>query len=99
MTGQARAEVIDLGVSASRPGKRSTLRWPCSPTSTGYAASTDTSTYYRCFGIRRHLPDSELGAVAGAGTQHVTLLASIDEQLIGIGEYRRVLRQRPDLVA
>lgn len=47
----------------------------------------DTSTYYRFFGIRRALPESELSAVvAGQIPRHVTLLASIDGQLIGIGE-------------
>ena len=85
MTGRASAEVIDLGVAASRPGKRSTMRWPypadLDRVRNFYGHLNDTATNYRFFGIRLHLADSELGAVVGAGTQHITLLASIDEQI------------------
>ena len=52
-----------------------------------YERLGDTSTYYRFFGLRRALPDGELRRVVGEGPEHVTLLASIDGRLIGIGEY------------
>jgi hypothetical protein len=52
-----------------------------------YERLGDTSTYYRFFGLRRALPDGELQRVVGEGPEHVTLLASIDGRLIGIGEY------------
>ena len=44
-------------------------------------------TYYRFFGLRRHLPEGELLAVVGESAEHVTLLASIGGKLIGIGEF------------
>ena len=52
-----------------------------------YERLGDTSTYYRFFGLRRALPDAELRRVVGDSAEHVTLLASIDDRLIGIGEY------------
>jgi GNAT superfamily N-acetyltransferase len=53
-----------------------------------YDKLSDTATYYRFFGIRRALPDDELRAlVIQRLPDHVTLLASIDGRLIGIGEY------------
>jgi RimJ/RimL family protein N-acetyltransferase len=52
-----------------------------------YARLGDTSTYYRFFGLRRHLPEGELLGVVGESAEHVTLLASIGEELIGIGEF------------
>ena len=54
---------------------------------TFYERLGDTSTYYRFFGLRRALPDGELRRVVGESAEHVTLLASIDGRLIGIGEY------------
>lgn len=53
-----------------------------------YGSLSDTSTYYRFFGIRRHLPESELRAIVTSRLpSHVTLLAFLDARLIGIGEY------------
>jgi len=53
-----------------------------------YAHLSDTSTYYRFFGIRRAIPDVELrNAVDPDVDEHVTLLASVDGQLAGIGEF------------
>ena len=53
-----------------------------------YATLSDTSTYFRFFGIRRALPESELRhAVDPAVREHVTLLATIDGALAGIGEF------------
>jgi GNAT superfamily N-acetyltransferase len=52
-----------------------------------YARLGDTSTYYRFFGLRRHIPEGELLGVVGESAHHVTLLASIGTELIGIGEY------------
>ncbi|MET0460146.1 MAG: GNAT family N-acetyltransferase [Ilumatobacteraceae bacterium] len=52
-----------------------------------YARLGDSSTRFRFFGARRHLPDAELRAVVGAGSGHVTLLARTGDELIGIGEY------------
>lgn len=52
-----------------------------------YAKLSDTAAYYRFFGIRRELPDDELrGVVVQRLPDHVTLLASIDGRLVGIGE-------------
>ena len=49
---------------------------------------SDTSTYYRFFGIRRAIPDSELrGIVTQRLPDHITLLASMAGDLIGVGEY------------
>ena len=58
-----------------------------------YARLGDTSTYYRFFGLRRHIPEGELRAVVGESADHVTLLATIDHELIGIGEY--IVGRRP----
>ena len=56
-----------------------------------FGASTrisDTSTYFRFFGIRREIPEVELrNAVDPEVVEHVTLLASVDGQLAGIGEF------------
>ena len=52
-----------------------------------YEQLDDEATFHRFFGIRRHLPDSELRGVVEAGSNHVTMLASLDDRLIGIGEY------------
>jgi nucleotide-binding universal stress UspA family protein/GNAT superfamily N-acetyltransferase len=53
-----------------------------------YESLGDTSTYFRFFGIRRAIPDSELrNAVDPDVREHVTLLASIDDELVGIGEF------------
>jgi GNAT superfamily N-acetyltransferase len=53
-----------------------------------YDALSDTSTYYRFFGIRRALPDRELTAVVSTMLpDRVTLLARLGDRLIGIGEY------------
>ena len=46
------------------------------------------STYYRFFGIRRAIPDRELlNAVDPDVEEHVTLLATVDDDLAGIGEF------------
>jgi GNAT superfamily N-acetyltransferase len=58
-----------------------------------YARLGDTSTYYRFFGLRRHIPEGELCAVVGESADHVTLLATIEHELIGIGEY--IVGRRP----
>lgn len=52
-----------------------------------YRQLNDESTYYRFFAIRRPVPEQELRDVVGATDQHVTMLATADDQLIGIGEY------------
>ncbi len=53
-----------------------------------YDRLSDTSTYYRFFGIRRALPEREVRAmVVQDAPRHVVLLASIDGELIGIGEF------------
>ncbi len=52
-----------------------------------YDQLDDEATFFRFFGIRRHLPESELRAVVEASSSHVTLLASLHGRLIGIGEY------------
>lgn len=53
-----------------------------------YDDLSDSATYYRFFGNRRRLPDSELcGTVTQDITKHVSLLASIGDELIGIGEF------------
>ena len=52
-----------------------------------YARLGDASTYYRFFGLRRHIPEGELLGVVGESAHHVTLLASIGPELIGIGEF------------
>jgi GNAT superfamily N-acetyltransferase len=53
-----------------------------------YLELGETSTYFRFFGTRRVIPDSELRAVvAHEVPRHVTLLATMDERLIGIGEF------------
>lgn len=60
-----------------------------------YDQLSDTSTYYRFFGIRRAIPEAELrGIVAADLPRHVTLLASIDNELIGIGEF--ICGKKPD---
>lgn len=53
-----------------------------------YQELSDTSSYYRFFGIRRAIPDSELRDVVSTCLPgHIALLAFVDERLIGIGEY------------
>lgn len=52
-----------------------------------YEDLDDVATYYRFFGIRRKLPDRELRSVVSGTSSHVTLLASDEEGLIGVGEY------------
>ena len=48
----------------------------------------DTSTYFRFFGIRRSIPEAELRAVVSHEIpRHVTLLATMTDRLIGIGEF------------
>lgn len=55
---------------------------------TFYEQLGDASTYFRFFGIRRAIPDSELHImVTQVLPRHVALLASIDGRLIGIGEF------------
>ncbi|HEY4610952.1 MAG TPA: GNAT family N-acetyltransferase [Ilumatobacteraceae bacterium] len=53
-----------------------------------YKYLSNASTYYRFFGIRRAIPDRELlNAVDPAVEEHVTLLANVDGNLAGIGEF------------
>jgi len=53
-----------------------------------YDGLSDTSTYYRFFGIRPALPEHELRSIVDPDVpHHVVLLASVDDELIGIGEY------------
>ncbi len=60
-----------------------------------YGRLSDTSTYYRFFGIRRALPEQELRAMVTQDVpRHVVLLASIDGELIGIGEF--IVTDTPD---
>ena len=62
---------------------------------TFYGRLSDTSSYYRFFGIRRAIPEQELrGMVAQDVPHHVMLLASIGDELIGIGEF--VVCEKPD---
>jgi len=58
---------------------------------------SDTSTYYRFFGTRPEIPDDELrGVLTQRLPDHVTLLASFDGSVIGLGEY--VAGELPDEV-
>ncbi len=53
-----------------------------------YGALSETATYYRFFGIRPALPDSELlAAITSRLPDRLMLLAFLDSRLIGIGEY------------
>jgi GNAT superfamily N-acetyltransferase len=53
-----------------------------------YQHLSDTSTYFRFFGIRRSIPERELReALDPEVDRHVTLLATIDGELVGIGEF------------
>jgi GNAT superfamily N-acetyltransferase len=69
-----------VDITRAAPGDLATVR-------DFYERLSDTSTYYRFFGLRRTIPDGELRAVVGESAKHVTLLASVDDRLIGIGEY------------
>ncbi|MGZ6983242.1 MAG: N-acetyltransferase family protein [Ilumatobacteraceae bacterium] len=53
-----------------------------------YDQLSDTASYYRFLGMRKALPDAELrrGLVQDVPYQ-ITLLATLDDALIGIGEY------------
>src|ERR1700712_5153158 len=53
-----------------------------------YQRLGDESTRFRFFGIRRQIPELELQElVSVASPLHATMLASIGDELIGIGEY------------
>jgi len=53
-----------------------------------YQHLSDSSTYYRFFGIRRAIPERELREVVDPEADgHVTLVATIDGDLVGIGEF------------
>jgi GNAT superfamily N-acetyltransferase len=53
-----------------------------------YQYLSNASTYYRFFSIRRAIPDRELlNMVDPAVEAHVTLLATVDGALAGIGEF------------
>lgn len=55
-----------------------------------YHQLSDTSNYFRFFGIRRSIPEPELHALATpALPATMTLLASIGDELVGIGEFHR----------
>jgi hypothetical protein len=50
-----------------------------------YQHLNDTSTYYRFFGMRRAIPERELQEVVDPEVdRHVTLVATIDGELVGI---------------
>jgi GNAT superfamily N-acetyltransferase len=60
-----------------------------------YDRLSDTSTYFRFFGLRPALPERELEAMVTQDLpRHATLLASIGDELIGIGEF--VANERVD---
>src|SRR3954454_19239524 len=53
-----------------------------------YQYLSNASTYYRFFSIRRAIPDRELLNMVDPAVQaHVTLLATVDGALAGIGEF------------
>lgn len=53
-----------------------------------YERLSDTSRFYRFFGTRRAIPEQELRAMTTCDLpHHVALLAFIDNELIGIGEF------------
>src|SRR4051794_9426500 len=53
-----------------------------------YERLDDMSNYFRFFGIRRRLPDRELiNMVDPDVDDHLTLLATVDGELAGIGEF------------
>ena len=53
-----------------------------------YEHLSDASNYRRFFGIRRFVPDQELdSATVQAVRAHVTLVAQVGDDLIGVGEY------------
>ena len=56
-----------------------------------YDELSDTSTYYRFFGLRRFIPAEELAAATVQAVRaHVTLVAEAGDHLLGIGEYHAV---------
>ena len=56
-----------------------------------YDELSDTSTYYRFFGLRRFIPAEELAAATVQAVRaHVTLVAEAGDHLIGLGEYHAV---------
>jgi GNAT superfamily N-acetyltransferase len=62
---------------------------------TFYQRLSAAASYNRFFGIRRMLPEDELQGMVGKDlAHHVTLLASIGEELIGIGEF--IVGDKPD---
>lgn len=52
-----------------------------------YEALSDTAAYYRFLGLRPALVDDELQRSAQQSRDHVSLLAWLDDRLIGIGEF------------
>ena len=59
-----------------------------------YDELSDTSNYYRFFGLRRFIPADELAvATVQAVRAHVTLVAEAGDHLIGIGEYHASARR------
>ncbi len=53
-----------------------------------YDQLSDTASYYRFLGLRRALPEAELRRSLDQDVPYqITLLASLDDALIGIGEY------------
>lgn len=91
MTEQVESDEITVGnarlltgravsIALAAPDDLARVRW-------FYEHLDDVAMYDRFFGIRRQIPDSELRSVVGATLGHVTLLASMDGRLIGIGEY------------
>lgn len=62
---------------------------------TFYEHLSDTSSYYRFFGIRPEIPEEELRRmVAQDVPRHAVLLASIGDELVGIGEF--IVTDNPD---
>ena len=82
----ANGRSVDIAVAA--PADLARVR-------TFYERLSDTATYSRFFAIRRAVPDKELKSVVAQDIpHHVTLLASIDNELIGLGEF--VMSDKPD---
>ena len=71
---------VQVEIYVARPDDLDSVR-------TFYEELSDTSTYFRFFGIRRALPDNELrSVVTPAWPERLTLCAAVDGRLIGVGE-------------
>ena len=92
----ARRSTVCPARFCSRTDDQSTSPPPQRPTWLECGRSTSASvTYSRFFGIRRAILEKELRSVVAQDIpHHVTLLASIDNELIGLGEF--VMSEKPD---